>query len=60
MPLFRKCDLGLCPPYQEIFGEKYGVCPLIQECPENVVCGYALTKQIIETQTEKTSDALPR
>ena len=41
MRFHRKCDLVPCPPFREIFGTAYGVCPLEQECPPEIVCGYA-------------------
>lgn len=50
----RKCELGLCPPYREIFGTLYGVCPLIEECPPEITCGYSTARQEIQRVTEKT------
>lgn len=48
MPKQRACELALCPPIRVLFGRKYGVCPLKQECPDSVVCGYATTRRVIE------------
>jgi hypothetical protein len=54
-PRFRKCELALCPPYQDIFGYRFGVCPLVQECPDTVVCGYAMTRQAIKQLDASTA-----
>lgn len=48
-PKFRTCALGIWEPSRVLFGQRYGVCPLKAECPDNIVCGYAYTQEIIRT-----------
>src|SRR5688572_11377295 len=49
MHRFRLCALGLTAERKILFGKEYGVCPLVSECPDNVVCGYAQSRRIIKS-----------
>ncbi len=51
----RYCALGISPPSVTIFGREYGVCPLSSPCPDEIVCGYALTRREIERRAESAA-----
>jgi hypothetical protein len=53
----RACELAPCPPFKIISGRAYGVCPLVSECPDNIVCGYAMTRQNLRDERERDSTA---
>lgn len=48
MTAYRVCAFGPVEPTIELFGRRYGVCALKQECPRGE-CGYLRTRRIIET-----------
>jgi hypothetical protein len=52
----RYCALGITPPSVKILGKEYGVCPLSSPCPDEVVCGYALTRRHIEESTKPVTN----
>jgi hypothetical protein len=54
----RYCTLGICPPTKIIFGKEYGVCPMSSPCPDEIACGYAMTRNIIED--ERVTPAIPQ
>lgn len=48
----RVCGLGITEPTIELFGQRYGACPMKQECPRHEACGYLRTRQILYPQND--------
>jgi hypothetical protein len=54
VPEHRVCALCLVEPTIELFGSRYGVCALAQECPPGE-CGYARTRRVISGSVENSA-----
>ena len=49
---YRVCGLGMCEPSIVLFGARYGVCPLKQQCDPARLCGYLAARREIAIEAE--------